>query len=452
MKKEAMIEVALLILAIAFSAIIHAPAEVQMSLFGGEAFRPFYNDALAFFHYSTFSKGLCQSPPDIWINKDLMGQVVCAGKPGYALPVRDFKITAPPLPTLWFALASFIAQGIAGGYTSQGYVPALYSIQAISSAIGIIAGYLLVRKALRRRRLYPLYLVTVIAYGIYYWDFITLPLFMWGLYLINKGEREKALLPLALAALSDFFWVFVILIYLVMIGGEALKGRAPVFALLGLSPLAVMIAINPQYYSWVMDRALTSGLNNSIYVLLTRFADSTSLARLAGGLWVSAIVILAALAPRQFNGQAATEYLALSSVILYIISKASLPQTLIVLVPLLAALYKDVDVTDRRAAPAARARSSSRPPISYMKNIGGYSTERKALLVAEVLNASFLPLFLYIGAIAEYLSQLGIRASTTWYSLDCPIQWAIQARNILLVFIAIALIRRSRALARALER
>lgn len=416
MRKEAL----LLILAIALSAILHAPAEAQAALLRREAYRPLYNDLISVFHYSVFSTKFCASPPDTWVNRDLMKRVICEGGPGYVIPVRDFKVTAPPLPTLWFALASSIARGIAGSYLSRNYVLALYLIQVISSAAGILAGYSLAKRALGGRRIYPLFLISAIAYGVYYWDFIALPLIMWGLYLAGKGEKGKALLSFALASLSDFFWIFIIPVYLAMIRDEELSNRDLALALSGLSPLVALIALNPQYYSWIIDSALTSGLNNSVYVLLTRFADSTHLARLAGGLWISALVVLVAIAPRPFDKQVAAEYLALSAIILYIISKASLPQTLIVIAPLLSPLC------------AAR--------------------ERRALLAAEALNASFLPLFLYIGAIVEYLSQLGIRASAAWYSLDSPVQWAIQARNIALIYVAIALIRRSRALARILER
>lgn len=404
--------IGVLVVAAALSIILHMPTQVQRAVFGGEYFQPLYYDALPALHYSMFNPSLCGRPDDIWLNQAVKQEALCEGRGVYAVPLVDYRLSEPPLAVLLHMLLSRVSLAVSGSYTTDAYVATLYILQSITQVVLLIPVIYYLSEIAVEKRILPVFVLTIVAYGVYRGDALTALLILLGYRYLTRGETPLALGFFTLAAQVDFFWIFLPLLVLLNTRVErAGFGRAG-FLLASLSPIVVLTVLNPAYPSWLVESVLRAGLNNSLYVVGELLATRDVLSRLAGGIWIVTLVLLVAFRPKNGVPGENVWYFSTAALALYLASKQTLPQTML---PLLALLI--------------------------LGNNGTVEKSKWAITLAEITNAAFLPLFPLSPTLAAKARLLKIPVSSEWYSIYNPTQWVIQLRNLVLLLVLVESIR-----------
>ena len=406
------VAIGVLVAAVALSIILHMPTQVQRVVFGGEYFQPLYYDALPALHYSAFNPSLCGRQDDVWLNQVVKQEALCEGRGVYAVPLVDYRIFEPPLTVLLHMLLSRVSLAVAGSYTTDAYVATLYILQSITQVVLLIPVIYYLSEVAVEKKIFPVLVLTIVAYGVYRGDALTALLILLGYRYLARGDGLLALGFFTLAAQADFFWIFLPLLMLLDTRVEGAGfGRAG-FLLASLSPIVVLTVLNPAYPSWLVESALRAGLNNSLYVVGEFLATRDVLSRLAGGIWIVALVLLVAFRPKNSAPGERVRYFPTAALALYLSSKQTLPQTML---PLLA--------------------------LFIVGNPGAVEKSKWAITLAEIANAAFLPLFPLSPTLAAKAKLLKIPASPEWYSIYNPTQWVIQLRNLLLLLVLVESIR-----------
>jgi len=388
---------------LAIGVVLHIPLEVQRVLFGRVVYSdPIYDDLYAFVKNTFYTDSCSQS--SIWVNKEV-ASILCRGGMAFPIPYLDYRLAQPPVAGLILALSTSIGMYLSGG-RQDAFLASFYVIQSMLSIIAVSWSIYILYKKEYLRGLFPLYALTLAVYGVYSFDSLALPFIAGAVVEMREGRISRAVLYSALASSVNFFAIVILglLVYVALREGPVEPGVVKGL-IAGLSPFLIVLALDPGYYSYVLNDVLQPAFNNGVFSLLTLRTSTGAAYGLNTGIWVFTMLLLYSMIPPPSSGEGLVRYASIVAFILYTLHPRMVPQTLLITLLLLLTWSKPVD------------------PL---------------LLLVEVSNALVIILWFKAGALAEYIAKnIGVKTSPNPASLDNPVQWIVQFRNALAVIYSI---------------
>jgi len=388
---------------LAVGVILHMPLEVQKVLFGRVVYSdPIYDDLYVFVKNTFYIDSCSQS--SIWVNK-ATASILCSGGMAFPIPYLDYRLAQPPLAGLILALSTSIGMYLSGG-RQDAFLVSFYVIQSLLSIIAVSWSIYILYRREYLRGLFPLYALTLAVYGVYSFDSLALPFIAGAVVEMREGRMDRAVLYSALASSVNFFAIVVLgLLVYVALRKESIEPGVVKGLIAGLSPFLIVLALDPGYYSYVLNDALQPAFNNGVFTLLTLKTSTGAAYGLNTGIWVFTMLLLYSMTPPLSSGENLVKYASIVAFTLYTLHPRMVPQTLLITLLLLLIWSKPTD------------------PL---------------LLLIEVSNALVIILWFKAGALAEYIAaNIGVKTSPNPASLDNPVQWIVQFRNALAIIYSV---------------
>jgi len=388
------------------SFIIHMPPEASGILFGRQIVQaPFYDD----FYQSVYNGlyvGACSGGSG-WVNGDVM-RLVCEGGQVFPIPYMDYKLNQPPLYLFLASLSMYVsnALGFKPGLPQASLV--FYLLQSFVEIVFLIASALIYYRFTRvieapiQKRLLSLFFPSLIAYSIYSLDTLTLFFLVSSLYCLAARKTTYSALMLALGSSVNIF-LLVPLALLVYLDARGWLQINYIPVLLGLTPYILFLLASPGSLLDYLTYLIENSSNNGLAIILSSLAG-----RVGYGLWVglymAVIYMLLLLGERPGGG--GFHSVLISFTLLSIVLNPSLPpQSLVLMTPL---LYL---------------------PLTSLQDL-------TLLYATDFLNTLVIPMWFKDSTLRYYANMylgLNLPVYDNPFSLDSPVQWVVQARNILLI-------------------
>ncbi|MGC9011480.1 hypothetical protein [Thermogladius sp.] len=390
--------------------IIHMPPEVSVALFGRQLIQaPFYDDFYQSVYNGVYASSC--SGGENWINAQVM-RAVCEGVPVFPVPYSDYKLNQPPLYALIASSMIYLSNAV-------GYKPGtpqagafFYILQSAIEASFLVAaalvyhGFTVELNAPIQRRAFSFFFPSMVAYSVYSLDTVSLFLLASSLYFASRGRLTYSALALAVGSSVNAF-LFIplsLLLYLNAVGGVKLS-YPPIVA--GFTPYIVLGVLTPSglvaYFTYLVDNSL----NNGLAVIFNYFAGRDGYGYWVG-LYMTALFVLLALSGAVEEGGLST-YIASFTALAVVLNPSLPPQSLLFLTPLL-----------------------------YVFTLG--TNELLLLYTADFLNTMIIPMWFKDSTLRYYANLylgLNLPVYDQPWSLDSPVQWVVQARNVVLLALSL---------------
>jgi len=412
------------------SFIIHMPIEVQENIFGAKILsEPVYSDIVNG-HYVANLIEQCKyvDNPRIsitWFNRTLLKRY-CRDHDIYPYPYIDYKYREPSLSTaLWIVLtyitykATPLIYGSEYSLSSFKGLTIFYIIFSITMLFIVLLTYHYLLKIMMKLNinewfyhLFSLLSSSLMIYMIYSWDIVALLFITLALYSLLDKKFFNAMFFIGLFASFNpigFILVFLIL-YMVLSNGFG-KPRDLLGLFLGLSSYIVLVVIKPDSVLNIFTWFMNDPCSNCLYLIFIHDYWSQILKALCVGVYVSMISLYVGLTPREHSDIHLYSYMVIMLTLSTVLNLAYPPQSTLLYLPLLTPLY------------------------TMLKG-------RKTLILhqaIDALNALIIILWFKDYELRRQLSFLTIPLEYNPYSLESPIQWIAQTRNILAIIVAITL-------------
>ncbi len=401
------------------SFIIHMPTSIQKNIFGKIMVRnPIYSDFSSIYQSLFMNKHVCRQALSgkysggQWFNIDKL-KCFCHDSRIYPVPYMDYYIDLPPLTGfLWLIETYFVS--LYAPLNSVSAYTMMYILNSTALYVSMIIAYVFLARLLQSSFPKMLLFITssLVVYGVYNWELFALLFLALYLYLYySRGYSLSTLLFLGLFASTYYLGLILILyhIYRFFVNTKGYTGRSFIGMGLGLIPYLILLIIAPQsLFTWYNNLLNIIGCNNCIYVFFKGYISTQFMRALALGITGILLIIYFSILSIGEEPLFETTSILLASVLFNI---EFLPQTLILIQPLIVLL------------------------IMHGKDIVLHYT-------TDILNSSIILLWFKDLELRKSLEFLGIPVKYDPLSIDSPIQWIAQTRNMLLVIFLIVLTAR----------
>ncbi|MET1160614.1 MAG: hypothetical protein ABWW65_06605 [Thermoprotei archaeon] len=410
------------------SFLVHMPIEVQKVIFKKVVIEePVYVDVIS--EYRLIFVDPCRSiQQSIWYNEEKL-EKICNGEFVLAYPYVDYQYEHAPLVAgVWWIL-TMISHGITVTLSLKPFpvytLTIFYLLYSFVTGLILLGAYNTLYRiyqilGARKKLIYVLVTLspTLLIYSIYSWTGYTLLLVLKFLYHVIEGSVQKALFYLGL--LSSFnplgFVIIFIMAYHTVAGGflRIRCGKQVAYMMAGLLPYVIQGVLSKESFIKIFTWFMWNNCNNCIYLLITQNHGSQINPALFVATYVIFTTIYLVLIPRKtiVNEEMSTySYLALLLGFTISLSLVFTPQSLLLvltLLPPLYGIYKDY-----------------RPVIPH--------------IITDVCNSLIIILWFHDVEIRRSLSILGLRLEYNPFSLESPIQWIAQIRNIIILTMLLVL-------------
>lgn len=385
------------------SLLLYMPISVQELLFKRSLWNPLELEVTRFYN-EVFNVTDELRAKNTWLNVEKWNSIR-KGVNAYALPYLDYKlraygdVPAPPFTAFLWALITYFALLLTGSYTSSLFIAVLYLFQAIISSLCVLLPFSSPRFRERYSSLYPLLLASILVLAPYSLDVISVPLVVLAFLETESGERSKAVLCMGLATGFNYFLLVLFMLYLrrvLAINDMKIKLSAFAGALL---PHIIPGTLNYHYYEWFISGSLFAerggfGVSN----ILAGVLGPSLVYRVTIGLWLALLLVLTSLTPR--DRVKSLSYMLNAFFLLFILHTDAYPRALL--------------------------------PIFFAGAALNVLKPLNAYLLVEFSNAVVHVLCLKASIIANLLSLIGFQPLHDPFSLENPLQWIIQFRNIVI--------------------
>ncbi|ABN69982.1 hypothetical protein Smar_0882 [Staphylothermus marinus F1] len=408
------------------SFIVHMPVESQKILFGKTIVEtPVYSDFVANYRSIFMNNNACKNVlankavSTMWFDNNVFKKY-CHGSMFYPIPYIHYYIDLPPLTGVVWFISTYTAY-ITGSHTRGN---PLFSIEGLTTAyvthsiimfVSLMVFLYFYRKTLFRRGItgYKNYLLLItsslIVYGVYGWELFAL-VFLF-VFLYEAIVSKDSIIPYVFLGLfsSAYYLGLVLVIYYLykfflnkgVMSNKFLTGLG-----IGLLPYLALLLLSPQSMAtWYNNLLNNLGCNNCIYVFISNNLNDQYLRAIAYIVISALFVIYSTLLSLDEDPTIETTIILMVTVVFNIVF---LPQTLLILQPLLILL-------------ATRLRDI----ITY------YSI--------DILNSGIILLWFKDFELRKYLEFLGLPLKQSPTTIDSPVQWIAQTRNILLILFLLSI-------------
>ncbi|WP_440060217.1 hypothetical protein ACSU1N_03500 [Thermogladius sp. 4427co] len=411
--KKRIVAVIVALLVGVVSTILHMPALVSSALFGRPLVAtPLYDD-----FYQSIYNGLYVSScsgGENWVNSLAMRDV-CQGRPVFPIPYVDYRLNQPPS---YLLLASSLIYVL----NKAGYKPVdprggvlFYVLESIIQIVFLAVSSLFYDKLLERlgsnfaRRAMAFLFPSFLAYSVYSMDTITLFFLVLSLYLLESGRVSIAVLALSIGSSFNI----ILLAPLGFILYQDLIGRVSVktyYVLIGLIPYILSAAVSPGSILNYFMNLIDNSQNNGLSVIVTYFAG-----RAGYGFWVGFYLVVLYILLRLSEGSCGEGLLhcfMLFTVFSIILNPSLPPQSILLVLPLLYILVSDQVLLIQ-------------------------------LYAADFFNSIIMALWFNDSLLRYYLNVyagINVPVYDNPWTLESPVQWVVQARNIILLALSLKLL------------
>ncbi|MEM4691458.1 MAG: hypothetical protein QXT88_03815 [Desulfurococcaceae archaeon] len=392
------------------SFIIHMPVDVQRIIFGYEFLKqPVYMDIYSDDYRSIFVEPCIKGFSEKWFNNDKLVKY-CSSERVFPIPYRDYYYGKPLLTGILWLLTtstpslfnSSLEYRTLFFYTTFSLLVAIslvihtLHIYKLSQLLGVPSKYSLI----------SIISISFIIYAVYSWDSISLVFLTLFIYYTTKGLYARALFMLSLFSSMNLYGL--VLVSLILYQYLVFRDREDYGSLIGFTPLvltmSILLILSPvSFINQIMwfDNAVC---NNCIFSFLTRDPYSDFNRLLMFTLWFSTYLAIIPFKPIGLLGWGGFRYIVLFIVFTNIFLIRLTPQQLLYMLPYMPLLYVD--------------------------------RGRRALLIhyiIDLLNSAIILLWFRESYLRRELAFLGSKQIRTPLSMDSPIQWIAQYRNITLL-------------------
>ncbi|ADV65598.1 hypothetical protein [Desulfurococcus mucosus] len=396
---------AVTVILLAASIVVHMPTEVQKTLLGRVILHdPVYDDLYASVK-QVFYVDSCNPGSGVWLDK-AAASTLCSGGRALVFPYLDYRLNQPPLAG--FILASMTSLSMLSPGGPEVFLSVFYLLQSIlSTAAALYSVYRLTTRG--GVYFYPLYAATLLVYGVYGFDVFALPFIVEAFIAIREGRWRRAAFSTALALSVSFYMLIPLGLLAYMVVRGDLDERGVVAGLLSGVPLFIaVVAMDPGYFNNVIGDVLQPVFNNGVFSILTLKASVGAAYAFNTGVWILGMLILYSMSPPAGSRMDLLRHMAASMLLLYAVHPRMVPQTLLLVLPLLLSFIKPAD---------------------------------PGMLVVEASNAAIILLWFKAGEASRYLSAiLGVEAPPQPTSLGNPVQWIALFRGALTLLYALSLL------------
>ncbi len=419
----------ILCLLLIVSFIIHMPVKVQKTLFSEKILdEPIYTDVINS-DYNTIFSSVCTQPytmGKIWKNKTLASDY-CEGRDYYPLPYIHYRFNHAPLAGFtWFVL-TYITY-VLTPRTSSLHVfrtdiglSIFYVLYSVYVFVSMILAYLYLNRVFKILNVNDILvyvsatiLSTIVIYSIYSWEPLAFLLFTTFLYYYLSEKYSKAYLALGLYTSANplgFVLIFLIL-YNTLIREEPKPGKDLIYLLIGLSPYIVLSIVSFQSVLGVFTWFINGFCNNCIYLFIVNDPTSQVIKGLFVIIWVIVITVYLSFKPASKTHIHRYAYIVLYLALAILFNLEPVPQSMIMILPFLPPLYT--------------VYKQFKPIIPHY--------------IVDSMNSLIIVLWFKDIELRKSLSFLGLSIKYDPFTLESPIQWIAQIRNVVLLVILIALI------------
>ncbi|OYT37337.1 MAG: hypothetical protein B6U89_07475 [Desulfurococcales archaeon ex4484_58] len=415
-----MIIVVVLLFIVSF--IIHMPIETQSVLFGKTIVsEPIYMDVINDQYRSVFISS-CTSQETIWYNESLRKKY-CSGEEVFPRPYIDYRYNHAPLIGLVWTTITYTAFL----FSPRGETAIMHNNVSLTITYVSFSAIILVSMILYTLFIFDIYrrlnienkillfsaiiFSSLILYSVYSWEIFSLIflLLMLRNYLDNNSFKTYLYLGLFTSTTPFGFVLIFYFLYRFFTTTTYTVGDGKSFSalLMGVSPYLVLSIISSNtvigYFTWFM----TSYCNNCVYLLLVNDPASQVLKGLFIGVWVLVVTIYLALDPREDTILHRYAMIVLFLNYSIVFNLTYTPQTLLYVLPLLPPLYSVFN--------------------NYKPLLPHYTI--------DATNSLIMILWFKDYDIRKTLSFLGIPVTYNPWSIESPIQWIVQIRNILSIIL-----------------
>ncbi|ADI32674.1 hypothetical protein Shell_1586 [Staphylothermus hellenicus DSM 12710] len=402
------------------SFIVHMPVESQKLLFGKTIIHsPVYSDFVANYRSILMNNYACRDAlankavSTTWFNNDVFKKY-CSGSMFYPIPYIHYYIDLPPLTGIVWFISTYTAY-ITGSHTDSN---PLFSIEGLTIAYIVYSVIMFVslmfflyfyRKTLFRRGIVGfknyLLLITLslVVYGAYGWELFAL-VFLF-IFIYEAIVSKDSIIPYVFLGLfsSAYYLGLILVIYYLckfFLNKEAVSNKFLTGLGIGLLPYLVLLLLSPQsVVTWYNNVLNNLGCNNCIYVFISNNLNDQYLRAIAYVVVSVLFIIYSALLSLEEDPVIETTIILMISVVFNIVF---LPQTLLILQPLIIL------------------------SITRLRDIIAYYS-------IDILNSGIILLWFKDYELRKYLEFLGLPPKQSPTTIDSPVQWIAQMRNILLI-------------------
>lgn len=411
------LNIALILILWSISFLIHMPRDVQRTIFG-QVFleEPVYMDVYSDDYTSLFVNPCKLGFSQMWHNTEILFKY-CSSERTFPLPYRDYYYDKPLLTgSLWLVSTSTPALlQLSFEYKLLFFYTVFSLIVALSLTIHTVYIHKLgdFLKTPLIYRFISTISCSLIVYAIYNWEAVTLVFLTLFIYYYVKGFSSRALVMLSLFSSMNTYGL--VLVSLILYQYLVSRDREDYKALLGLTPLIFTFGL----LSLLSPRSLLNQIlwfeksicNNCLFLIVTRDAYSEFNWVLSFIAWFVTYLALIPFKPHGLLGEDGFSYLTIFIALTNILLPKLTPQQLLYILPYLPLLY---------------------------------ASEKRARLVAihyavDGLNSAIIILWFKDSVLRRMLDFIGLSQSYNPLSLDSPIQWIAQARNIILLIHILAI-------------
>lgn len=408
------------------SFIIHMPVESQQLLFGevvvGE---PVYNDFIANYRSIFMNNDVCRdvmagkTVSTMWFDNNVL-KMYCQGELFYPAPYIHYYIDLPPITGFAWFISTYVSY-IVNIHTNRNPLATVegltatyitYSIIMYASLIVFLYFYKKILYKLGKTKLRNYLLIitsSLIIYSIYGWELFALVFLMVFIYEIIVS-KESIIPYIFLGLFSSSYYLGLILVvyhvYRVFLNKENINSKSLLGLSIGLSPYLILFLLSPQSLTiWYNNILNHLGCNNCIYVIIGNGLSNQYFRAVALIVVAVLFIIYSALLSLGEDAVIETTIVLLFSAVFNIVF---LPQTLLLLQPLLT--------------------------LCIIR-----SKEVLAYYIADISNSGIIILWFKDYELRKQLEFLGIPVKYSPTTIDSPIQWIAQTRNILLILIMLSI-------------
>ena len=417
------------------SFIAHMPIEIQERIFGKTIIQePLYSDATTDMYKSLFlSDSVCKAYSS---ESESTGagfypdsaKRFCIGEDFFPLPLRDYRFAYPPLTIgLWLipTYLTYITVKHSVGTNPLATIDAymtFYFINSFLLFLVIMVSTQIVVSLLKNvyggnDRKYSALLIgiatpSMLVYLLHGYDIYAQLLTVLGLYMFSKKRYGLSSLMFGLAGCISPY-VLVLVIPLLFFLYRKSMFNSLLYSILGflggLTPYLILYVLSPASAMKMLNNIFLGYCNNCIYLLLfhsiwSDYGRAFSIAIIT----FFTLFIMSLKSKRSLEGEISRFILLLTFTILF--SYSFPPQVFLLVLPLLVVFSS----------------SNIRVLVS--------------LLLADTLNALIIPLWFKDYEIREILVKyINIPLQYSPWTLDSPIQWIAQLRNLILFIVLLAI-------------
>ncbi|MEM1675821.1 MAG: hypothetical protein QXX35_02095 [Desulfurococcaceae archaeon] len=421
------IRIGLIILIVLFivSFIIHMPITVQKTVFNKILIEPVYID-IVYDDYNSILVNPCRGVESRkWFNKTLLDQY-CRGEYYLLIPYRDYDYKYGFLNgLLWYVIIQTTRlltpdTGYKPVYSSEVSYTIFYTLYSIVIFFSTIVFYIYLNKIYRVLGVENIVLKTssillssLFIYMIYSWEFIHFTILVLTIYyyLLDKYSYFYLFLGLFTCFNPIGFTLIFFTIYNGLHSDLFVLDKRISYLIIGLTPLYLQTILSPisvyKQFTWFM----IDYCNNCLYLLFTNNPFSQVTRGLAVVFFTIVFTIYLVLKPVNSNTLYRYAYIVLFISIIISFNLVFTPQTLLLILSLLPPLYSIYN--------------SFKPIISHY--------------VLDILNSLVIITWFRDIELRRTLSFLGISIQNNPLSIESPVQWITQSRNITLIIITLVL-------------